>query len=59
MVNVLNFLFSIYHYIIIFIGLVLVAYFFISSNENNKYVAYKIIGIIITVVGCIIMYIRK
>lgn len=49
-----------FHFILIFIGLILFSYSLVAKDELNKNTRkiYKIIGIAITIIGCIIYYLK-
>jgi hypothetical protein len=59
MVEACHFIQNQYQYIIMFIGLTVVAHSVLVSNESNKYILRKIIGFVITVIGCVLLYIRN
>lgn len=59
MVCIINVLKSNYFHILIFLGILIFAYSILTSNRANKKYLGKILGCLITIVGCICMYIEK
>lgn len=59
MVSIINFLKSNYENILIFLGIVIFAYSILTSDETNKKYVGKILGGLITLIGCICMYVNS
>lgn len=59
MVSIINFLKSNLYNILIFLGIVIFAYSILTSDETNKKYVGKILGGLITLIGCICKYVCK
>ena len=59
MVSILNLLKSIYMYILIFLGIFILGYAILSSDEANKNNIGKILGCLMIIIGCISMYLKS
>lgn len=59
MVSIINFLKSNLYNILIFLGIVIFAYSILTSDETNKKYVGKILGGLITLIGCIYMYVNS
>ena len=58
MVSIINFLKSNYENLLIFLGIVIFAHSILTSDETNKKYVGKILGGLITLIGCISIYVN-
>lgn len=59
MVSILNLLKLKYMYILIFLGVFILGYAILSTDEANKKNIGKILGCLMIIIGCISMYLKS